>query len=395
MLLELPNMLEEVLTVEQFVSAEASALRTEDRAMLERDDGRLWGTYVGRLRLPSHQAYARLDEALRAYDMYALFRQEDAQTEQIQVHLIVNRPPERKGGRFWLPFLLFVATIVSVLLTGTLIAAGEIGLSNPHLGRAIAAEPFLHLWRGIPYAFAILLILGSHELGHYFTMRYYGLAGSVPYFIPAPFISPFGTFGAAIALRDNLHHRNMLFDLGASGPIAGMVFAVPILLIGLGTSPVLTVSGGLVEGNSILYAGAKILMLGEFLPADGRDVLLNQWAWAGWTGLFVTALNLIPLGQLDGGHVLYALLGRRARWWYHPILALTVGLAIFLSSAWLVLGILLTLVGRYYALPLDDVTPLSRRRRWLAIGLLVMFALIFTPIPIGQSGVNNGLIGLL
>jgi membrane-associated protease RseP (regulator of RpoE activity) len=291
---------------------------------------------------------------------------------------------------------LLIATILSVLLTGTLIAAGETGLRDSALGDAIANNPIVHLWRGTPYAFAIMLILGSHELGHYFTMRRYGLAGSLPYFLPAPLISPFGTFGAAIVLRDSLRSRNMLFDLGASGPIAGMVFAVPILLIGLATSPVMLTGGGIVEGNSILYAAAKIITLGEFLPANGRDVLLNQFAWAGWTGFFVTALNLIPLGQLDGGHILYALLGDSARRLYAPLLGIMVALTLFVSQVWLVFAVLLMLVGRFYAVPLDDVTPLSPRRQQIGIAVLVMFALIFTPIPIGEYGVNNGLLaGLL
>lgn len=397
MMLELPAQIEEVLAIERFISATDSPLRAEDDALIDRDNGKLWGTYVGKLQVDRSEAYKQLDQRLKPFGMFALLRHMRGGDEtRIMVHIVAGRPPERARQRRILPLVLLIATLISVLLTGTLIAAGEIGLSDGRLSDAIASNPLSHLGYGIPYAFAIMLILGSHELGHYFTMRRYGLAGSFPYFIPAPLVSPFGTFGATIVLRDALRNRNMLFDLGASGPLAGMFFAIPILLIGLATSPVMVTNGGIVEGNSILYALAKIITLGEFLPNNGRDVLLNQWAWAGWTGFFVTALNLIPLGQLDGGHILYALLGDNARRLYYPLLVAMIGLTLFVSSAWLIFGLLLVIVGRFYAIPLDDISPLSPRRRKLGIAILVMFGLIFTPIPIGEYGANNGLLaGLL
>ena len=170
------------------------------------------------------------------------------------------------------------------------------------------------LWRGLPYTIAILLILGSHELGHYFAARHHKLAVTLPYFIPAPFISLIGTFGAFIQLREPMRNRKVLLDVGAAGPLTGLVFAIPILLIGLATSQVGPIQpGGMVEGNSLLYALAKIIVFGRFLPNGSVDVYVNQLAWAGWTGLLVTALNLIPIGQLDGGHILYSLIGERAR----------------------------------------------------------------------------------
>jgi membrane-associated protease RseP (regulator of RpoE activity) len=275
--------------------------------------------------------------------------------------------------------------------------------SNPSSGSNTADSPgfvealgnlFANLWRGIPYAAAIMLILVPHEMGHYLMMRRQQIAASLPYFIPAPLISPFGTFGAAIQLRETLKNRRKLLDVGAAGPIAGFVFAVPILLIGLATSPVAEMSGpvGFVEGNSLLYAFSKFIIFGEVLPAGGRDVLLNQLAWAGWTGLFVTAINMIPLGQLDGGHVLYSLLGETARKLYWPLLGVMVALTLFVSSVWLLIAVMLFFVGRVYAVPMDTITPLDRPRKLAGIAALVIFVLTFPPVPIYIPGESGGLL---
>jgi membrane-associated protease RseP (regulator of RpoE activity) len=206
------------------------------------------------------------------------------------------------------------------------------------------------------------------------------LAVTLPYFIPLPFISLFGTLGAFIQLREPIRNRKMLLDVGAAGPLTGLIFALPILLYGLATSPVLVPQGGLLEGNSLVYALAKIVTFGRFLPDGQVDVILNQWAWAGWTGLLVTALNLIPLGQFDGGHVLYSLLGRRARIFYYPLMAGMI-LLVFASQVWLLWVVMLFLFGRVYATPLDDITPLDSRRRGIALLVLFVFAVIFVPIP--------------
>jgi membrane-associated protease RseP (regulator of RpoE activity) len=197
--------------------------------------------------------------------------------------------------------------------------------------------------------------------------------------------------GAFIQLRQPMKNRKMLLDVGAAGPLVGMIFAVPILLIGLAQlQPAPTSGGGVYEGDSLLYAGAKILTYGHFVPKDGMDICINcsQLAWAGWTGLLVTALNLIPIGQLDGGHVLYSLIGERARRLYFPLLALMIGL-VLLTDVWLIWVALLLFFGRVYATPLDMITPLDNRRRWIAVLAMVVFVLIFVPIPMQQVGDPN------
>ena len=284
--------------------------------------------------------------------------------------------------------LLFLVTIASTLYAG---ASNEPGFTGTEL------------WLGWPFSLSMLLILGAHELGHYFAARYHKVPVTLPYFIPFP--SFIGTMGAFIRLKAPIKNRRALLDIGAAGPLAGMVFAVPILLLGLATSPVgpPPQTGYYQEGNSVLYLLAKFVTQGQCLPdhapvcnalasltgGEGdvaqptMDISLNQVAWAGWVGLFVTGLNLIPVGQLDGGHVSYVLFGRRARRFFWPaigglaVLALLTG-----ASTWWLWILLLFFFGRAYAQPLDDVTRLDPRRRAIAIFSLVLFFLVFVPVPI-------------
>jgi membrane-associated protease RseP (regulator of RpoE activity) len=190
-----------------------------------------------------------------------------------------------------------------------------------------------------------------------------------------------------------MNNRRALFDIGASGPLAGLLFAVPILLYGLATSNVVPISpNGAFEGNSLLYLLAKFAVFGRILPGGGEDVLLNQVAMAGWVGLFVTGLNLLPVGQLDGGHVAYSLFGPRARLLYWPVL---LGMGVitaysYLRGAfvptWLLWMGILFFLGRTYARPLEDMTELDPRRRALAVITLALFFLVFVPMPFAGVG---------
>jgi membrane-associated protease RseP (regulator of RpoE activity) len=335
--------------------------------------------FEGALTMPSEAAWAQVDAALQQTDRVPLLRHRDG----VDRLIVVRGRPQAARRPAWPNLLLFAATAFSLLLLGTAIAGGETRLVNAALAQDIADNPMLHLWRGIPYAASLLLILGAHELGHYFAARRHKLSVTLPYFIPLPSpFSAFGTMGAFIQLREPIRSRKSLLDIGAAGPLMGLVFAIPIVLIGLATSPVGPVDGsGFVEGNSLLYALSKTLVFGRFVPAGDIDVTLNQMAYAGWTGLLITAINLIPLGQLDGGHILYALIGDRARWLYYPILAGTVALTLLVSESWLIWLALLFIFGRFYAVPLDAITPLDRRRRVVAVVALVVFLVSFVPIP--------------
>lgn len=285
----------------------------------------------------------------------------------------VFRPHEAKPT---LNIILLVATIFSTLLAGASYSA-----TTPN-------EQFM-LWRGWPFSLSLMLILGAHELGHYFAAKYHKVPVSLPYFIPLPLPGmpgSIGTLGAFIQLKAPVKNKRSLFDVGAAGPWAGIIFAIPILFYGLATSEVMRLPTNmpyLLEGNSLLYAAMKYIVFGQLLPSGGVDVHLNQVAWAGWVGLLVTSLNLIPVGQLDGGHVAYVLFGKWAKYFYWPVL-LILGALVLLTGTltWVLWIALLLLFGRRYAVPLDDVTPLDPRRRILAIITLLLFFLVFIPLPL-------------
>jgi membrane-associated protease RseP (regulator of RpoE activity) len=262
-------------------------------------------------------------------------------------------------------------------------------------------------WFGGPYFAATLMaILLCHEFGHYVIGRRRGVEVSLPYFIPVP---PQFSLGAVIRMRKPISDRNALFDVGAAGPVAGLVIAIPLLVIGLSLSPLgPTQPDDMIEGNSILYALLKYAVFGRWLPSGGVDVQLHPMAFAGWVGLLITMINLMPIGQLDGGHVARAALGQSHEKWsgrLHlalPILGGIVGGVMFVLAAragrdvidslsyaqsgvlpWLVwtlmLGWMRRQAGEYHP-PVGD-TPLDPRRRGYAIGMLVIFVLIATPVP--------------
>lgn len=347
--------------------------------------GSLTARFTGRLRMDSEAAYAQLDAEFARISHVPVFRQEDGK----HVILALRGRPVPRPRPWWPNLLLFVLTLISVLLVGTMLAVEDIPAVN---FAEAAAFLFANLWLGLPYALSIMLILGGHELGHYFAARRHGLAVTLPYFIPLPFISLFGTLGAFIQLRQPMRNRKMLFDIGVSGPLVGLVFAVPILFIGLAQARVgPPIPGGFYEGDSLLYAFAKIVTFGRFLPDGNVDVVVNssQLAWAGWTGLLVSALNLIPVGQLDGGHILFALLGDRARRLYYPIMAVMIGLAL-VAQVWVLWVVLLLVFGRLYAAPLDMITPLDQRRRVLGIMTMILFLVIFIPTPLTPNDAPRG-----
>ncbi len=323
--------------------------------------------FTGRLRLDSEAAFEKLDAAFAAQDYHAVLTTDDEGRHVI----LAIKGRIRPGPRPWWPnALLLVLTFLSLLYVG---AAQQASIDN---------RTTIVLWQGLPYALSLLLILGTHELGHFFAARHHKVNVTLPYFIPMPLFF-FGTLGAFIQLREPMRNRKILFDVGAAGPLAGLVVAIPILLIGLATSNIepMPKEPFILEGDSLFYAAAKWLVFGRFLPSNGEDVFINQLAKAGWTGLFITGLNLIPLGQLDGGHVAYTLLGRRAQRLYMPLIGAFLLLSFF-NSSWLLWTMLLFFLGRVYATPLDTVTPLDSRRRRLGWFTLAVFVMVFVPDPL-------------
>lgn len=388
---QLRQMVAEVLNIEHEAFVEPRKSDEEDPPAPGLPlQSHLVATFEGALLIDSEEAYDKLDAKLAELNHLPIFRVTQganggkAEANRADtIHILTGRvnPQPRP---WWPNAVLFVITLLSVLYVGFGLAIAEF---SPVQLDEISGRWVLELWRGVPYAFSILLILGAHELGHYFAARRHKLAVTLPYFIPLPLISALGTMGAFIQLRQPMKNRKQLFDVGAAGPLTGLIFAVPILFIGLLTTHTIPLGGGGVyEGDSLLYAGAKTLVFGHFLPDGEKDVCVDcsQFLWAGWTGLLVTALNLIPIGQLDGGHVLYSLVGERARYLYYPALLALAGLGLIANTWWLWV-LLLLFFGRVYATPLDMITPLDNRRRMLAIMTLFIFVLIFVPAPLSQQ----------
>lgn len=236
---------------------------------------------------------------------------------------------------------------------------------------------------GLWYSITIMMILLSHELGHFFMCRKYHVAATLPYFLPLPF-PPFGTFGAVIKMKGHIPDKRALFDIGATGPIMGLVFSIPAIIIGLILSDVRPVPSDTSQylglGEPILFSFISKLVFGH-LP-DGMDIYLHPVAFAGWAGLFVTALNLLPIGQLDGGHILYALLGKKSAIVYRIGIFLFCVIAILLYPGWMVFAILLLIFGFRHPAPTDEATNLDRKRRILGVILFIIFLTSFTPVPL-------------
>jgi len=236
---------------------------------------------------------------------------------------------------------------------------------------------------GALYAVSIMAILLAHELGHFVMCRRNTIPASFPFFIPFP-LSIFGTLGAIIVMRGRVPNRRALFDVGIAGPLAGLVIAVPVTLIGLKHSTVVPVEQVAPEalrlGNSLLFSFLTDIAVGH-VP-QGYELLLGPMAYAGWAGLFVTALNLLPVGQLDGGHVVYAILGEKSRLVYRAALAGVVLITILTRfPGWLLIGLLAFLLARRHPMPLDPVTPLDPARKAVGMGAMLLFVLAFIPVP--------------
>jgi membrane-associated protease RseP (regulator of RpoE activity) len=294
----------------------------------------------------------------------------------------VWHPPRKFRDRVWLHVALLLATILSTTFWGQLHYASFVSDFGV---RRIALSGSELLLRGAWYSATILSILGCHELGHYLACRYYDVDASLPFFLPFP-LALTGTLGAFIRIREPIPSKRMLFDIGIAGPIAGFLIAVPALFLGMWMSRVTvfpTGVDGLELGEPLLFKLASWLTWGS-IP-DGYTVNLHPVAFGAWFGLLATALNLIPVGQFDGGHISYAVLGRKSS---QVTLVMIAGAAVlgYFSTNWLVwtaiaIGMLF-LFGRHHPRTFDEDVPLDPGRRWLALFAVAMFILCFTPVPI-------------
>ena len=266
--------------------------------------------------------------------------------------------------------ILFLATVLTTTVVGAIMAG-----HNPFT----SIKGFIG---GFPFSLTILGILGVHEFAHYFSARRWKINVTFPYFLPAPFL-PIGTFGAVIRMKSPIPNRKALVDVGASGPIAGFIVAIAASMIGLRYSEVATTVGhenGFILGESLMFKFMSYLVFGK-LP-ENADVTLHPVAFAGWIGLFVTALNLIPLGQLDGGHVLFALSPRTHELLRKIRIPLLLLMGLTFWEGWYVWAVLSLFFGRNHPYPNRMEYSIGPVRIFIAVTALVIFVLCITPTPI-------------
>ena len=283
---------------------------------------------------------------------------------------IARKAPQKNGWR--LQLILFLLTIITTLIAGTsfYVAPSEL-LSDPLL-----------LLSGIPFSASIMSILMAHEMGHYVTSRLYRVNVTLPYFIPAPtFI---GTLGAVIKMKSRIGKKRILMEIGAAGPFAGMIIALPLVVWGLNHSDIIPVSGDagdyIVFGDSLLFLFLTKITVGPV--AEGYDILLHPVGFAGWVGFLVTALSLMPIGQLDGGHISYALFGRKHRVVSRLFVIFLVVLGAILYPGWLLWALLVLIIGLDHPPVADDAVPLGVMHRILGYTSLLLFILTFIPQPV-------------
>ena len=363
-----------VMTVEDVTqgvpSPYARPARNDDPLAVARGDSvRL----RGRLSVASTQAFDWLSDQFAPLGFTPVLRK-DADGEH---DVVVAMSGQFAGAsqRIGVAAVLFALTVLSVVYVGAQLSADVYATG-------------LNLLDGIPYAVSLLAILMAHEMGHYVVGRRLRAPLSLPYFLPLP-VPPLGTLGAVITMSGPVRNRRHLLAIAAAGPLAGLVVAIPVLLIGLSMSevqPLPTTGQFMAEGNSLLYLALKFITFGQLLPSGGLDVVVSPIAFAGWAGILITGLNLIPAGQLDGGHIVYALVGARyARYVLYAVLAALAVLAIFWQG-WLLWMVLIFLFGRTRLAPLDEITELTTAQKIFAAAMLVLFFLVFTPVPLSVVG---------
>lgn len=389
---------------EVFSSLVSRVLRIEDVTSGDPQKGFIL-RYRGRLlNEDTVAAYDQLAESLKSHNILPLFRKGEHGEHVI---LLTQSPPALKPTNPMVNYVLFFLTIISVMMAG---AQPQGPIPQNLLGELTAILG--SLLTGWPFAVSLLGILLAHEFGHYLMSRYHKTPATLPYFIPFP-LSPLGTMGAAILMRGIPKNKRILFDIGVAGPLAGLVVAIPVLFLGLHLSKLgLIEQNGpsFIEGNSLMYLFAKYIMFNKLLPSPatmgglspalywlkyfftgqpipfgGLDVFIHPVAFAGWAGLLVTAMNLIPVGTLDGGHVVHGLFGDKARRLFPFVIGALVILGFFWST-WFFWAILLLWLGRVQAEPYDQITELDFNRKLLAVFVLIMFVLVFSPVPITVYG---------
>lgn len=279
--------------------------------------------------------------------------EEDGQNYRIRMS--ERRPLEK--SKHHINVLLFIATVATTIFAGYIFGGGN-------------------LLDGVAFSVAILSIIGTHEIAHYFAARKYGVEATLPYFIPAPTL--IGTFGAVINVKSPIPNKNALFDLGASGPLAGLIITIPVLFIGIYLSSVVPVNSNSIIFNPPLLMSIIGSVASPAVP-DGYMLQMHPVAFAGWVGVVVTMLNLMPVAFLDGGHIARSIFNKKV----HKIVSF-IGIVITMALGWIPMAILMAVImvmAKQHPGALDNVSKLSKNRKILSVVLIVVFILCLAPFP--------------
>ncbi|MCI0397345.1 MAG: site-2 protease family protein [Chloroflexi bacterium] len=333
-------------------------------------------SFGGRLLYDADASYDEIQRRFRAHGYTPMLRREKGEDVLLAMEGLISRA---RTGNPLVNLLLFVVTVFTTLEAGAKMA-GESAL--PHLLTRAWPEVFQTLQIGAPFAVALLGILGVHELGHYVAARAHGVRATLPYFIPMP-VGGLGTMGAFIAIKSPMKNRKVLFDIGLAGPVAGFLVAVPLMIVGLTLSSVQVpfFARGLTLNNlgSSILVDALVKTFAEVPP--GGTLSLHPIFFAAWLGFFLTGINLLPVGQLDGGHVSYALLGRYAHWLGMAVFALLLAAGSALSYNWYIWAFFILFGGLRHPPPMNDITGVGPLRVLIGLLAVVLFFLILVPQP--------------
>lgn len=292
----------------------------------------------------------------------------------------------RRERRSWLNILLFVVTCVSAFFVGlswsvSYTFSDQLAANTRFVPPTQAFTDPRVVSLSLIYAAVLIIILLGHEMGHYLTCRHYRIAATLPFFIPAPGL--IGTLGAFIRIKSPITSKKHLFDIGVSGPLTGFVLSLPALVYGLSQSkivPAIPREEALVFGEPLLLKLVGGLMFKN--SPEGSDLFLHPVGFAGWVGILVTAFNLFPIGQLDGGHITYAFIGQRSKPLAKFLIALFLVMGVFFWVGWIVWALVILLIGLKHPRVFDEQERLSLSRRLLGLVILAVFILSFSPAPI-------------
>ncbi|VVB59798.1 Peptidase family M50 [uncultured archaeon] len=354
-----------------------------DIELLQREVGQRFPFYDMKSNINTVAFFCRIDEETleEKFESLRLILSEKQYIPMIRfehgehIIYIIKKPKSKKRKSVWINIILLVATVFTTTLAGAL---QWIDIDQVDWIKMIS---FTYLWQGfIFFSVPLLLILGVHEMGHYYASKKHHVDASLPYFIPLPPPFLLGTFGALISTREPIPNRKALLDIGIAGPLCGFLVAIPISLIGyflMQQHPLAAPSTG---ANMVLLPPLLLQWMGSLFSIP-ENAIIHPTMFAGWVGIFLTAVNLLPAGQLDGGHVARAILKEKHKYISWVVVFLLVALSFFYTG-WLMFAIIILLfIGTQHQPPLNEITPLDMKRKFLGLIILIIFILSFAPIP--------------